>query len=249
MFDPVETEKLSKGMQAFHVAPGHPVQRLPEDYLSDYLDAFIEEAYEHEYEEKRHQAPRLEGGDPYMHLARAVYNELLAFAVNNKNLLRAVTKFKIMNPKFVLERLDKMGLCRVNSSNYDADESARVGGYYPERIEPLAVHSPAHGAYKSMDAMFGAVERESIDRSIRGGSRLAPKEEMVRLESDSDPYALLKQAHSVRSDPFGRNYVRSEIAKANVDSNCIIHGSRDLTKSMNLANVFAHCTCQNPSRV
>ena len=241
-YDPVEIDKLTKGLHAFHLAPGQKGTKLPDDYLADYLDAFIEEAYEHEYAEERHRVPRLEGGDPHMHLARAVYNELLVFAVHNQNLRRAISKFGIKHPKFILDCLNRLGLCRVNSENYTAAHDAQVGGYHPEKVEPLGMESKM---MRSMDAAFAATERSMIEHNIRGGHVLSKGPEMVQLVDDTvDPMAELKKAHDARPDAFGRMYVMDQGAvRATVDQDCVIHGSRDLTKSMNLANTFAHCTC------
>lgn len=248
MTDPVEVEKLTKALHEFHISPGQKGTKLPDAYIQDYLDAFIEEAYEHEYEEARHRAPRLEGGDPYMFLARCVYNELLVFAVHNRNLLRAITKFSIRHPKYVLERMVFMGLCRVNTENYTADRDAQVGGYHPEKVEPLAQESPS-GFTRSMDSIAERVQREEQEHKIRGGSGvLADGPEMVTLRDDGiDPFAALKKSIDSRPDALGRRFVldQNEVV-ATIDTNCIVHGTKDLTKSMNLGNVFAHCTCPNP---
>jgi len=245
MIDPVETEKLSKGMHEFHIVPGAKAPALPDDYLQDYLDAFIEEAYEHEYKEKAHQAPRLEGGDPYMYLARCIYNELLIFAVHNHNLLRAVKKFDIKHPRYVLERLNYLGICRVNSENYAADRDAQVGGYHPEKVEGLALESPP-GYQKSLDAVFAATQRDEQKFKIAGGNALATAPEMVRLEDDGvDPFAALKKSIDSRPDALGRRFVLDQGTSVTptTDVHCPVHGMGDLTKSMNLSNLYVQCLC------
>lgn len=244
-FDPVEVEKLSKGLHEFHISPGQRAPRLPDDYLQDYLDAFIEEAYEHEYGEATHRAPRLEGGDPYMHLARCIYNELLVFAVHNPNLLRAIKKFGIKKPLYILERLNHLGLCRVNTANYEAEHQARIGGYYEERVEPLATQSPMGATTKSMDAAFAAAQKDEYDFKKAGAKALAPGPEMVTLVDDTvDPFAALKKSHDSRPDAFGRKFVLDQgQVVATTDADCPIHGMKDLTKSMNLNNLFVQCTC------
>lgn len=235
--------RLSKGMHEFHIMPGSKAPSLPDSYLQDYLDAFIEEAYEHEYGEKTHRAPRLEGGDPYMYLARCIYNELLVFAVHNRNLLRAIKKFDVTKPSFILQRLNYLGLCRVNSENYEAERSAQVGGYHPEKVEPLALNSPA-GYTKSVDGAFAASQKVERDFQMRGASVLTKGPEMVRFESDSDPFADLKKASDARPDGLGRRYVldQNQVVPT-IDGNCPIHGHGDLTKSMNLNNMYVQCTC------
>ena len=247
MTDPVEVEKLTKGLHEFHISPGQKGAKLPDAYLQDYLDAFIEEAYEHEYKEERHRSPRLEGGDPYMYLARCVYNELLIFAVHNENLLRAIKKFSISQPSYVLGRLTAMNLCRVNSENYEAEHQGQVGGYHPEKVEPLSQQSP-EGFTRSMDTVAGAVQREEQEHKIRGGSGVfSDGPVMVRLDDhDSiDPFVALKKSIDSRPDALGRKFVldQNEVCGPTIDAHCLIHGMKDLTKSMNLGNVFAHCTC------
>lgn len=243
-FDPVEVEKLSKGLSEFHIHPGQQAPRLPDDYLQDYLDAFIEEAYEHEYGEARHRAPRLEHGDPHMYLARCVYNELLVFAVHNRNLLRAIKKFSIKKPLYILERLNTLGLCRVNTANYAAEHSAQVGGYYEERVEPLATHSPAGATTKSMDAAFAASQEDEFRFKAAGGKALASGPKMVTLHDDGiDPFAALKKSHDSKPDALGRRFVVDQGVVPTVDHSCPIHGQQDLTKSMNLNNLYVTCTC------
>jgi hypothetical protein len=248
MNDPVEVQKLSKGLHEFHIAPGQRGSSLPANYLQDYLDAFIEEAYEHEYGESKTRAPRLEGGDPYMFLARCVYNELLCFAVHNRNLLRAIKKFKIQHPKYILDRLNALGLCRVNSENYAAERSGQVGGYHPEKVEPLAQTSP-NGSYGKSDSAanaFGAIEGDRFEKARQGNMTIADGPEMVQLSDHDavDPFAALKKSIDARPDGLGRIFaVDQGEVKPTIDGKCPIHGFGDLTKSMNLENYYVSCSC------
>lgn len=254
-YDPVADapgglDRLTKGLHEFHCPPGQRGTKLPDDLIMDYLDAFIEEAYEHEYKEERHRAPSLEGGDPYMKLARAVYNELLVFAVHNPNLRRAIQKFKIRNPLYVLKRMVAQGLCRVNTENYEANRQAQVGGYWPEKVEPLSMESPTqvqYGYHKSdsMGEAFAATERAMTEHNIKGGHRRAEGPEMVQLQDDDiDPFAALKKSIDAKPDALGRHFVMDQgkvVAQSN--HNCPIHGLADLTKSQNLTNIYVQCTC------
>lgn len=98
----------------------------------------------------------------------------------------------------------------------------------------------------TMDEAFAATQREEYAFKVRGGNALAAGPEMVSLRDDSiDPFVALKKSHDSQPDGLGRRFVldQDRLVVPTIDADCMIHGMRDLTKSMNLSNPYTQCSC------
>jgi hypothetical protein len=158
-------------------------------------------------------------------------HELVQFVVKNPNLKRAVQKFKVTT-EVIAEIMKQKGFVKPPSDahndhgdywSHDWDSAAAMGAHEPRGPagERLAVSMAAHPDASRPLAL-------ATDRGPR----------MVSLDEDRS-VGPVEQLHKsrVRGGYAGDGPVRV------VKSDCIIHGSRDLTKEQNFATPMAVCRC------
>lgn len=217
---------MSKGMHHFHVYKDQPQQMLPDSYLPDLVDAFIEEAYEHEAREYQHKQMDA-SQDLVGYFAKCIYNELLIYALNNKNLMRAVKKLSC-SPAFIRSRLNAMGIVKVQTENKGSRDDLKDVAYTGEESTGLAL---------SMDEAHKRAEEEM--KKSRSAPLSIAQPETVQLEDDQgNPFDALAKANA---EMHFYRFPESSPAKVNYDPNCIVHG-RDFYKAAH-AQDDKHCTC------
>lgn len=234
-------DELTKGLYNFAGRIGDGPGTIPDEYLYDYLCAFVEEAYEHERRESEHQnqlvPPASTGEKIEDHYARAILHELVSMMGSNPNLKRAASKHSVTKDVIASILRDK-GLVRPFSDagtwTDDYDSLAAMGGQGVTR--PLMLSEDGRRKYRDVTPdIFGAPVGVPLVKAE------PPLDGPLYVDDTADPHEALAKAEEHRL--FAATVRQQSEWQPNVSPTCMIHGSADLTKSMNLSNPHARCTC------
>jgi len=229
---------LMKGLYQFQ---GSGTGEVPDQYLYDYLCAFVEEAYEHERQEKVHQnalvPPSSTGASIEDVWATAVFSELVSMMGSNANLKRAAVKYNVTKD-VIAHILRSKGLVRPFSDagtwTTDYDSMRAMDGEGVTR--PLVLSESARAQYRDIvPDPFG--HNVGVALAKAEPAPTAP----LFIDDSHDPHGNLAKAERARLALV--DYRQNAEWRPNVSPTCMIHGSADLTKSMNLSNPHARCTC------
>jgi hypothetical protein len=234
----IMSDEMQKGLYQFQ---GLGSGEVPDQYLYDYLCAFVEEAYEHERQEKVHQntlvPPSSTGASIEDVWATAVFNELVSMMGSNANLKRAAVKYNVTKD-VIAHILRSKGLVRPFSdagtwtSDYDSMRAMDGEGV----TRPLVLSESARAQYRDIvPDPFG--HNVGVALAKAEPAPTAP----LFIDDSHDPHGNLAKAERARLALV--DYRQNAEWRPNVSPTCMIHGSADLTKSMNLSNPHARCTC------
>jgi hypothetical protein len=234
----IMSDEMQKGLYQFQ---GLGSGEVPDQYLYDYLCAFVEEAYEHERQEKVHQntlvPPSSTGASIEDVWATAVFNELVSMMGSNANLTRAAVKYNVTKD-VIAHILRSKGLVRPFSdagtwtSDYDSMRAMDGEGV----TRPLVLSESARAQYRDIvPDPFG--HNVGVALAKAEPAPTAP----LFIDDSHDPHGNLAKAERARLALV--DYRQNAEWRPNVSPTCMIHGSADLTKSMNLSNPHARCTC------
>jgi hypothetical protein len=222
------------GLYSFSDSSHETKQALPAKMLPEYLAAFVEEAYEHEKQECAHRkiTPKADQ-DLADFWAKRIMGELVQYMRKNKDLARAA---KGKDYKSISDILRTRGLVQPESMT---DTPTDRDSYY-------AMGAPLDG--KSAEVMAFSQSRrghfhEPLDKSTNLALADRPPEHDFGIVDDKpDPFALGAEKERVRVASLTSPLHKGDW-RASVSHDCPVHGFRDLTKSQNLSNPYAKCTC------
>ena len=206
---------LKKGLYAFE-QPGK--ERIPDNLLGQYLAAFVEQAYEHEKRECEHKQNQPAGYDDRLTFyAQRIMNCLVMCMRQNSDLVRAG---KGCTANTISNILRSSGLIQPDVSGYANPEG--------NGLEAMAYSEAKHWS-----------EVEQLPQKRPAAVHTAPQAAFI--DDTTNPVTELQKAQQRAHRTAWRVPEGSYVAKGSAD--CPIHGYRDLTKMMNLANIYGKCSC------
>jgi hypothetical protein len=240
-FGKSEARLLRKGLYSYDDPSGRN-GAVPDKFLYDYLCGFIEEAYEHEARESAHA--RFARNVDYM--AERVMHELVMYMPKNANLTRAATKYNITADVVGTILRAKKIIAAPNDEGAQLDREAHIAmGHYdiPRTVDPI-LRSMAPAVASAMEARGPWLSPDPLAKGAEGVHAAASRFRDGRallVDDTVDPMQQLAKGHTARARQLW-DYREAEVATS-VDAECLIHGSRDLTKAQNLHNPYARCSC------
>jgi len=201
-------------------------------FLMPYLVAFIETAYEACAAEAPSDRYALDA------MSCAIMCKLVSLLPKNTNLNAAATKYKI-TAEGIAKILKDRGI--VSAEEAEASRAGLTGE--DESLEAMGAGGIG-GAVLTTKSWFDVDDRDPLLKGadgVRGVARAYMRSAQVVLVDDTiDPGKALAKAQRAVTPSFLRH---DEEARPNINGSCMIHGHADLTKSQNLWNPHARCTC------
>lgn len=215
---------LRKGLHAFD---GSREVTLPDSYLYDYLCAFVHEAYEHEIGEAAHQP--MEAKDQLQMVAKAIFGELLQYAVKNSNLMRAITQHP-QSAKTIGAILVRDGVHRPQAdSDWTSDD---MQSHVAMGLEPMAYSMTVRDVQQDILAHTGTA---LVDRTPENAAHLVKGDEGTALDALRGARARnMRELWGLADDDAGA---------PTVDAACPIHGGADISKAHMVWHGMLPCTC------
>lgn len=205
---------------------------ISSQFLMPYLVAFVETAYEACAAEAPSNRYALD------EMSCSIMCKLVSLLPKNTNLHAAATKYRI-TAEGIAKILKDRGIVSAEEA-----EASRAGLTGEEEALAAMGAGGIGGAVLTTKSWFDVDERDPLLKGaagVRGVVRTYMRNAQVVLVDDTvDPSKALAKAQRAVTPSFLR---LDEELRVNINGSCLIHGHADLTKSQNLWNPHASCTC------